>query len=121
MTSVRLQLSSDNLSDAALQDRVRSLAYDIEKHSETSAVPDVGQTVMNAKGEPITLGLILVTFMTSGAAVAALNVLKSYLERDRSMAMTLENPDGTKIILTAANMGDVAALTDRILTDHTGG
>ena len=118
MAIVRLSLASDRISDAALQDRVRTLGHDIERHSDANAQPEAGTAAANTKGEPITLGVLLVTFMTSGAAVAALNVLKSYLERDRSMSMTLEKPDGSKISLTAADMGDVQDLANRIINNR---
>lgn len=115
MTMLRVELSSPQTPDIVLQDRTRALGRDIEQQSDARAELPLGAAVENSKGEPVTLGVLLVTFMTSGAAVAALNVLKSYLERDRSLAMTVEKPDGTKITLTAADMGDVEDLAKRIV------
>jgi hypothetical protein len=57
-----------------------------------------------SKGEAITLGLIALTFLSGGSAVALLDVLKSYLARDSSLEMTLERNDGAKLIINAKNI-----------------
>lgn len=109
MTELRLALSSATLSDAVLQERARSLATDVERTGEAHARTPTGRAVENAKGEPITVGVLLVTLMTSGTAVAVFEVVKAYLQRDRGLEVTVTRPDGTSIAITAKDAEDMAS------------
>ncbi len=55
--------------------------------------------------------------MTSGAAVGLFNVLKAYVERDRSVSFTVEKPDGSKTTLTAASLKDAKSPKDALQED----
>lgn len=93
-------LAADDLHDLSL-DLCRSLQSD----GGIDAEPVAGAAVAATRGEPITLGVLALSFLTSGAAAALLNVVKSYFERSSSMTVELVRPDGAKLTVQAADMG----------------
>jgi len=106
MMEITLSISSPELSDERIQALTRDLCRTITKETSVEAELDkrVGVSQRGAKGESITLGLIALTFLSGGSAVALLEALKSYLARDSTLEMTLERNDGTKLIINANNM-----------------
>jgi hypothetical protein len=68
--------------------------------SSPAARPETG-----AKGDPITIGTLAVTFLTSGAAVSMFKVLEAYVSRKRSVDVEVTRPDGAKFVL---HMQDVS-------------
>lgn len=110
MSQLSVSLHSDALSPAQLQEMTRALRTDIERHTDARAEIPEDAAEAHHKGEPVSLGLLLVTLMTSGTAAAIVNVLKSYVERDRSVSLTVEGPDGGKTTISAATLGDAEAL-----------
>lgn len=116
MSTVSVEIASDRLDPVAIQQKVVALATDVTRHVEATAEVPAGTHVENTRGEPITLGMLLVTFMTSGAAVALLEVVKAHLERDRRISISLEAPDGSRVTLDAANMADSGALAEALLS-----
>jgi hypothetical protein len=104
MMVVTLSVSSLGLSDERIQILTGDLCRTITKETDIEAELAKGIAQRGAKGEPITLGLIALTFLSGGSAVALLEVLKSYLARDSTLDMTLERNDGAKLIINAKNM-----------------
>lgn len=120
MTTLRLQLKSARLPPPVLQEFTRALQADINRNVDARAeVPDA-PVEGHHKGEPITLGVLAVTFLSSGAAVALFNVLKAYVERDQSVTISVEMPDGTKKSLTASNLGDAREMAQMLRVDAAG-
>lgn len=110
MTQIALTLHSDDLSDSATQARLRQLAREIEARSDaTTELAREGATP-GTKGDAVTIGTLLMTLMTSGAAVAALGVLKSWVEKDKTISFTLKRPDGTEISVNASNIAEAEKL-----------
>jgi hypothetical protein len=57
------------------------------------------------KGDPITIGNIILTLIGSGGiAVSLIQVLKSFVERKSSLHFELTQPDGRKMEITAENL-----------------
>ena len=102
---ITLSVSSPCLSDERIQALAGSLCRAITKDTDVEVELCKGVPQKGAKGEPITLGLIALTFLSGGSAVALLDVLKSFLARDSVLEMTLERNDGAKLIINAKNMG----------------
>jgi hypothetical protein len=102
--TITLSVSSPEFSSECLQAFAGNLCRDIARETDIDAkmVSEVAQR--GSKGEAITLGLIALTFLSGGSAVALIDVLKSYLARDSSLEMTLERDDGAKLIINAKNM-----------------
>lgn len=101
---VRLTLSSDELGNENIQELTTNLCQTIVKETDIDAKIAEGPTQKGAKGEPITLGLLALTFLSSGAAVALFNVFKSYFDRESSLKLNLQREDGTKLTINAQNM-----------------
>ncbi|MFL4471145.1 hypothetical protein ACERZ8_15110 [Tateyamaria armeniaca] len=110
MTQIALTLHSDGLSDSATQARLRQLAREIEARSDAKTELARGDATPGTKGDAVTIGTLLMTLMTSGAAVAALNVLKSWVEKDKTISFSLKRSDGTEISVNASNMEDAEKL-----------
>lgn len=73
----------------------RTIVEETEATVSTPAViPGTG-----AKGDPITIGTLAVTFLTSGAAVSIFKVLEAYVTRKRSIDLEVSRPDGAKFVL----------------------
>jgi hypothetical protein len=103
--AVTLSISSNELSDDRLQKLASDLCRTINKETDIEAeLPeDIGKK--GARGEPITLGLILLTILKSGSVIAFLKVLQSYLEREGpSITFTIKKANGSEVALDAKNM-----------------
>ena len=102
--AITLSVSSKQLNDERLQTLSSDLCRSIIKETDIEAELAEGAAQRGARGEPITVGLILLTFFSSKSAVALLNVLKSYFERDSSLAVNIQREDGAKLVISAKNM-----------------
>ncbi|GEM_PF-1008602 len=102
--AITLSVSSPELSEERIQALIGDLYRTITKETDVEAELAKGVTQRGAKGEPITLGLIALTFLSRGSVVALLDVLKSYMARDSTLELTLERNDGAKLIINAKNM-----------------
>lgn len=102
--TLTLSLSSGELNDEDIQELTTDLCKTIINETDINAELVEGPTQKGNRGEPITLGLIALTFMSSGAAVALFNVLKSYLDRESSLIFGIQREDGTKLGIKMKNM-----------------
>ena len=102
---VILKIEADGSDPADIYDetnmfsRLAETQPDISVSRVEEATPLPGQ-----KGAEIELGTMLVALVTSGAVTALINVLKVYFDRDKSVSVEIENPDGRKIKFSANNM-----------------
>lgn len=115
MTDIRLHLASDDLPPAAIQSMARDIAQAIGHKTDATAAPPVTETRPDTRGEPVTIGVLTVSFLTGGTAVALVNLLKSFFDRNRRVSFTVERPDGHKITLSAANLDDAQALAAQLM------
>jgi len=99
----KLSISSSELSD----DRIMALTVDLcqalNKETEIEARFAESKAKDGAKGEPNSIELIL-TALTSGTAVALFNVLKSFVDREPSIKVTIKRKDGVRIYIDAKNI-----------------
>ena len=102
--AIILSVSSPELSDERVQALTGDLCRTITKETDVEAKLAEGVDQKGAKGEPISLGLIVLTILSGGSAVGLLDVIKSYLARDSTLELTLERNDGAKLIINAKNM-----------------
>ena len=99
-----LAIASEQLDSEDLQDLTRELETLINRNTEVTAVTPQGDIQPGARGEPITLGLLALTFLSSGAAVAMFQVLKAIFERNAGVEMSFERADGRKLSIKAENV-----------------
>ena len=103
---ITLALSSEELNDEHLQELTNELHKTLVEEAGIKAelVEGVSEegTRGKTRGEPITIGLIALTFLTSGAAVAMFDVFKSLFNRRKYLELEMTREDGNKIKLRAA-------------------
>jgi hypothetical protein len=102
--SIALFISSTELSDDRIQDLTLDLCGTLNRETDIEAELPKSTAKKGSRGEPITLGLILLTIIKSGSVVAFLSVLRSYLDREPSIKMSIKQEDGTEITIDAKNM-----------------
>ncbi len=102
--NLTLNLSSNELDNEDLQALTRQLCDSIADETEIKAEIPSGAVVQGTKGGPITLGLIGLTFLNSGAAVALFEIFKAYFNRNSSLTIKMIKADGTPLEITAQNI-----------------
>lgn len=101
---ITMQLSSAQLTEEQLFSLTREMAESITQETDIpSRIPE-DEAAAGAKGDPITLGTLILTFISSGAAVALFEVLKTYFSRDSSLKISFEKPNGSRVEVSAHNM-----------------
>jgi hypothetical protein len=69
----------------------------VVSHAPPSASPEPGK-----KGDPITLGAIIIAAVSgSGALTALVGTIGSYLARDRRTEVEIQTPDGRKVRISS--------------------
>jgi hypothetical protein len=99
-----LKISSAALSDEEMNTLTRQLAQTISRETDISTEIPEHQSEAGVKGDPITIGVLALSFLSSGAAVALIEVLKTYLGRASSLTFEAKRPDGSQMKISAENM-----------------
>ncbi len=102
--SQTLTVTSDRMGPAEVQALTRDLVSSINRHADARAEIPEGEAQAGERGDPVTLGMIALSFITSGSAVALFQIIKAYFERDRSLVMVFERGDGRTLSIKAENM-----------------
>src|SRR5687768_13489490 len=102
--AARLTLHSPDLDKADLQALTDELAGELNAISGVEAQRLEETGAKGSRGEVITIGNIVLAFISSGAAVAAINVLKTYFARQSSLSFDIVGEDGQKITLNGKNL-----------------
>jgi len=117
MTTLNLKVTATNGDDEYAHASALELRKLLREESEVNA--HLQETLGQAgnKGDPITAGALVLTFLTSGAAVALVKVLEAYIARKRSVELELVRPDGKKLVLKANDVSaDQIEATHKVLT-----
>ena len=112
--NLTLQLSSEELDDENLQNLTRQLCASIADETDIQAEIPSGDVAKGSKGEPVTIGLILLKGIP--AVVALCGVLKAYFSRQPSLSVEIVKPDGTKIKIEAKNIAQLEPLLAQLDT-----
>ncbi|MCC6862682.1 MAG: hypothetical protein IT158_29175 [Bryobacterales bacterium] len=113
----RLSLTSPELDAEGLQQLTRDFCNTANQQDDLQAEMAYGAAAPGARaGELLDIGNLALTFLTSGAAVALINVCKSFFERNSSLEMTVERPDGRKLTIKAQNVrsGQISSTLETI-------
>ncbi|MEK7992966.1 MAG: hypothetical protein AAB403_04085 [Planctomycetota bacterium] len=103
--SLRLSLTSAELGAEDLQALTRDFCNTANQEGGLSvelvheAAPPGARSA-----ELVQIGNLALTFLSSGAAVALINVCKSFFERSSSLELSLEREDGKKLGIKAQNV-----------------
>jgi Effector Associated Constant Component 1 len=89
----------------------------VVSRTPSAAAPEPGQ-----RGDPVTLGAIVIAAASGGALTALVNTIGSYLTRDKRTEMEISRPDGLKIKVSSAksNFEELEAALSRLLVAMTG-
>ena len=115
-----LKLSTSKLDDEDLQTLTRQLCNSIRDETKIQAKLHSKNSLQNTKGEIVTIGTILLAFLTCGSAVALCEVLEVYLIREPSLIIEVERPEGSKVKLTAQNINPDELQAILLQVDKTG-
>jgi hypothetical protein len=78
----------------ALEAEVRDVSVDLKE----------GIAEVNTRGEPITIGLIIITLIKAGAITALASTIKTWIEsRQRSIEIEFTTKDGRKVSIKSNN------------------
>ena len=91
--SIQLTLTNDDLDKDSLQLLTQDLMQTLGSETDIQAEIVQGEAVQGSKGDPVTLGVLALSFITSGAAVALIGVLKSYITRSSSIQFEVKSGD----------------------------
>jgi Effector Associated Constant Component 1 len=113
-----LRIRSDELDDVQLQSSVLELRRLIESETEVEAAPAKATAAPGTKGDAVTLGTLVLTFLSSGAAVSIFKVLETWLSRKRTIDLEATQPDGRKLVIKAEDLGPAQmAATQKMFED----
>jgi len=101
---VTLRIMSDDLDARDIHELTLDISRVLERETDISTKLSYGAKEIGSKGEPLTVGTLVLTFLTSGAAVSFFTVLRSYFERNTSLEVELQRTDGSKLKIKADNM-----------------
>jgi len=99
-----LTVTSGRMDADDVQALTRDLVASINRNTDARAAIPEGESAAGERGDPVTLGMIALSFITSGAAVALFQVAKSYFERDRTLELAFARADGKTMSIKAENM-----------------
>ncbi len=99
-----VEIACPDIDSESLHELTRQLAASVNEETEVRAdIPEQAPRP-GERGEPITLGVLALSFISSGAAVALFQVFKALFERNDSLELSIEHPDGRKLSIKAANV-----------------
>lgn len=101
-----MQISSTALSNEDLDALTREICRTIAHETEVESNLAESKMRPGEKGDPVTIGAVLLTFLSGGAAVAFFDVLKTYIARESSLEFALKGADGSEMSLSAVNISD---------------
>jgi hypothetical protein len=101
---MELYIQSDSVNSSQLHKLSLSMLADLNEQANVSAYLPKGTVDPTAKGDPITIGQLALTFLGGGSAVALLEVIKAYVVRNNSLSIELKDKDGGSISFSAENI-----------------
>lgn len=114
MDAIQITLDGGDLSEGQQQDRVRQLTREIEARTDTRTSLAREQGDGTTKGDPLTIGSFVMAFMSTGAAVAAFEVIKTWLQREKIGSATIKTADGTEVTIDSANVEQIEKIVAMI-------
>ena len=104
--SVILSLSSANLSNEVIQDLTYDLCGALRRElDEDARISEELPISTGTKGDPITIGTIVLSLIGSGGvAVTLINLLKSYIDRGHHLKISVKGRNGETVEVAADNL-----------------
>ena len=111
--TLTMSIKTDALAEEQLDALSRELCDTLNSETAVKAqIPDTSETQSESahetgsrdKGDPITIGTIVLAAFTSGAVVAFCNVLKSYFDRTNGMKISISDVGGNTVEIESTNL-----------------
>lgn len=99
-----LSITSTTHDEAFVQKLTQDLNKALNQEPEIEALLAKRSGVAGDKGDPITVGAILVSVLGGGGLVGLINVIKSFFVRSSAVEMEFERPDGKRFKLKADDL-----------------
>jgi hypothetical protein len=103
MADTSLTLSLPGIPDARLAQLTRDLERDLSR-AGIQARPVGAPLAPGEKGGPITLGVLVLALITSGAVTAMIECFKAYFSRERTLTIRFTDVDGAPVEVTGRNV-----------------
>ena len=98
------------LRDMDLTRITQDLRRDLIRHVGVAAnIPGTAERD-DQRGDAVTVGQLILTFIGSGMATALVGCLRAYISREPDLSISLVRPDGSKLELSAKNIDDATTL-----------
>jgi hypothetical protein len=103
--SITLDINHSELDQEGLDQLTQELCLliDDETDIEPELVSIEGKQGTKA-ADVITIGSVLLTFLSSGSAVALFGIIKAYFERQPALELTFKNEQGLDVKVNAKNV-----------------
>ena len=105
MDDVTLSLVAKGSDPEQLHAITSDLCNTLNRETDVEAHLPEKMAEAGAKGDPITIGTVVLAFLTTGAAAKLFDVFKSYFERDPKLEIELERKDGERLKIRAEDVG----------------
>lgn len=103
--SITLDISNSNLDKEGLDKLTQELCLMIEDET------DIEPQLASSEGQPgtkaadvITIGTVVLTFFSSGSAVALFRIFKAYFDRQPALELTFKDEKGLDVKINAKNI-----------------
>ena len=115
--AISLILEGDQLSGDIIREQELNLRQMIRKNVDDAEVVDKAATppIKGMKGDEITLGLITITLIKSGAVLGVVNCIKAMITREKKIKITVKARSGKTVEINSTNV-DTAAV-DKMLQE----
>jgi hypothetical protein len=104
--AVELRLASDELAEDEVQQLTEELAETLEREAGVEASLPQNAPRPGAKGDPITIGVLLLGMISSGSVVAMFNSLSAFFHRSKKLEISVTGKDGRSITLKSENVSE---------------
>jgi Effector Associated Constant Component 1 len=106
LEKLEIKVSSPDLDDSRVQALTGELVKSLRDQNLGNAALASGESRPGKKGDPVTVGNIILTLIGSGGvAVSLVHVLRAYVERKSTLRFEVTRADGDKRVLDATNLG----------------
>src|SRR5262245_1053294 len=102
--SVRVTVTCAERTPEDLQALVDEMTADLGQLLDVEAVREEIAAPPGARGAAISVGGILMTFLSGGGAVAAINVIRAYFNREPALKMRVKGAKGSEFEISAKNL-----------------
>ncbi|WP_417909329.1 effector-associated constant component EACC1 [Candidatus Electronema sp. PJ] len=99
-----LSIHDSRMAEEDLQELTSALLRSINQETDLTAKLPEERGGAGTKGDPVTVGSLLLAALSSGTVVAMFQVLKSYIERKPTLKIELQAADGRTLKIEAEHL-----------------